>query len=117
MIFVDAAGWMLLAAMVSMSSLALPFLARHSFTTFYRTHILLAITVFVFGLFHGFGSAVWHGYAPMSVPGALFWFIDLFVRFVFMNCEFLPSPAVPTNCLWPGQCLLPVKDGTDPDPC
>jgi hypothetical protein len=101
----DAAGWMLLAAMVSMSSLALPFVARRSFTTFYRTHIFLAITVFVFALFHGFGSAVWHGYAPMSVPGALFWFLDLFVRFVFMNCEFSASPAVSTSCMLRYQCL------------
>jgi hypothetical protein len=97
-----ATGWMLLAAMVSMSCLALPFVARHSFTTFYRTHILLALAVFVFALFHGFGSAVWHGYAPMSVPGALFWFLDLVVRIVFMNCVIPPffSSSPFTTCLF-----------------
>jgi hypothetical protein len=72
-----------------MSAMAVPWVARRCFAAFYRTHVTFALLTGMFGLFHGFGSAVWNGYAPMSIPGATFWFIDLFIRVAFMNCALL----------------------------
>lgn len=80
------AGWALLASMVAMSSLALPWVTKRSFPSFYRSHILFALLTGVLGLMHGFGSAVWNHYAPASVPGALFWLGDLAIRAIFVNC-------------------------------
>lgn len=87
------AGWALFACMVGMSAMAVPWVAHRCFTAFYRTHIIFALLTGLFALFHGFGSAVWNGYAPMSIPGATFWFIDLIIRVAFMNCVFPPSLA------------------------
>ena len=79
------AGWGLLASMVVMSVVAIPWVTKQSFPAFYRVHILFALATFVLALWHGFGSAAWHGYAPASVPGAIFWIADLVVRAFFLN--------------------------------
>ena len=72
--------------MVAMSAIAVPWVASRCFAAFYRTHLLFALLTGILALFHGFGSAAWNGYAPASVPGALFWICDLIIRAFFLNC-------------------------------
>lgn len=91
----EISGWALLASMAAMSSLAVPWVAKRCFTVFYRTHVIFALLTGILALFHGFGSAVWNDYVPMSIPGALFWFLDLLIRFFFLNCAPLPAWATP----------------------
>jgi hypothetical protein len=79
--------------MIAMSAMAVPWVAHRCFAAFYRTHVIFALLTGLCALFHGFGSAVWNGYAPMSIPGAIFWFIDLCIRIASMNCEPPPSLA------------------------
>jgi hypothetical protein len=85
--FIHAAvsGWMLFASMAAMSTMALPFIASRKFTAFYRTHVIFALLTGIFAILHGFGSATWNGEVPMSIPGAIFWLGDVFVRICFTN--------------------------------
>ena len=70
---INFAGWALLASMVAMSAMAVPWVTHRCFALFYRTHILFALLTGGLALLHGFGAAAWSGYAPASVPGAIFW--------------------------------------------
>jgi hypothetical protein len=117
------AGWALFASMVAMSAMAVPWVAARCFAAFYRTHVLFALLTGVLALLHGFGSAVWNGYAPASVPGAIFWLADAAIRVAFMNCAALHlgvstiacSPLRPLHAQT--SCLLAVSAGCDASAC
>jgi hypothetical protein len=90
------AGWLLFAFIAATSAVALPWVTKRFFAFFYRCHLAFALLIGVAALCHGFGSAVFNGYLPMSIPGATFWFIDLLIRFFSINCMALPSDVSAT---------------------
>ena len=82
-------------------------MTKRAFAGFYRMHIFCALIVLILGLFHGFGSAVWHGYAPASVPGGFFWVIDLVLRAFFLNCALVCCrPAAKPRCYMLRGCCI-----------
>lgn len=80
------AGWVLFGFVCATSAVALPWVTKRFFAIFYKCHMAFALLIGVAALFHGFGSAVFSGYLPMSIPGATFWLFDLLIRFVSLNC-------------------------------
>ena len=93
---IDSASWALalLAFMVTMSAMAVPGVLRRCFAAFNCTLVHLALLTSGLAFLHRFGSAAWSGYAPASVPDAIFWLIDLLIGVVFVNCAPL-SPLTP----------------------
>jgi hypothetical protein len=91
------AGWLLFAFTAATSVVAMPWVRKHFFAFFYRCHGAFALLIAVAALSHGFGSSVFEGHMPMSIPGVLFWFLDLLIRFFSLNCVALLSDV---------QCML-----------
>lgn len=88
------AGWMLMAPIVAMSALGIPWLSRHCYAAFFKVHVIMAAATLVGVVFHGFGAAVSAGVMPLAIPGGLLWLLDLALRAAFgtraSSCSLLP---------------------------
>ena len=103
----EVTGWLLFAPVLAMSILGVPALARRNFAAFYRTHVVFAFCAAVGAAFHGFGAAVAARYIPMSLPGGVFWLIDIFIRFAF-GARMPPHPLRP-SLLRPISLMCPLS--------